>query len=157
MPAPLTYESAFNYLLGLGRRFLPIGRSELTFTGEAAEGTTYPLLLVEADPQGAELIGNGGTPSGLDSFTIAVQVLMQQESPKPADLQAMLVQTNKWADSLAEQLRAERPGQLAGMNKLSLPGVAGSALACGWRVELQLKVAKDIDRTINRDLFTKEI
>lgn len=157
MPAPLTYETAFDYLLGLARRFSPIGRGELTFTGEAPESAKYPLVLVEADPQGSEIIGNGGVPTGLDSFTIAVQVLTQHESPKPTDLAAMLAQTNKWVDSLAEQLRTERPQQLAGLSRLALPGQAGSALACGWRVELTLKLAKAIDRNANKDLFTPEV
>ncbi|RZK55440.1 MAG: hypothetical protein EOO59_10585 [Hymenobacter sp.] len=156
MPAPLTYATAFDYLLSLGRRFSLIGRAELTFTGEASAAAKYPLLLIEADPQGSETIGNGGVPTGADTFTIAVQVLTQQPDPTPADLQAMLVQTNGWADSLTQQLRDERPQQLAGVNKLSIPGTAGTALACGWRVELQLKIVKDLNRTTNRDLFAPE-
>lgn len=157
MSGPLTYESAFDYLLGLGLRFSPIGRSELTFSGEPAEGAEYPLVLVEADPQGSELIGEGQRPTGQDSFTIAVQVLTQAKSTATADLHAAQVQTNSWVDSLCEQLRHERPQQLAGVGRLALPGVAGSALACGWRVELQLKVVKNIDRDATRALFTPEL
>ena len=156
MAPPLTYETAFDYLLALGLHFSPIGRSELTFTGEASAEAKYPLLLIEADSQGSELIGEGQRPTGQDSFTIAVQVLTQP-GPAANTPHAMLALTNTWADSLCEQLRLERPGQLAGVNKLSLPGIAGTALAYGWRVELQLKVAKNIDRTANRDLFTPEV
>lgn len=156
MPAPLTYANVFDYLLDLGVRFSLIGRSELTFTGEAVAAEGYPLLLVEGDPQGSEIIDNG-RPVGADTFTIAVQVLAFQADPKPADLQELLRQTNAWADSLAEQLRHERPQQLWAVSKLALPGQAGSNLACGWRVELTLKVVKDINRTTNRDLFAPEV
>jgi hypothetical protein len=156
MSAPLTYANAFDYLLGLGRRFSLIGRAELTFTGEAVAAEGYPLLLVEGDPQGSELI-DAGRPVGSDSFTIAVQVLLQQADPNAADLAHMLQQANAWADSLTEQLRYERPQQLWGVNKLALPGQAGSDLACGYRVELTLKLVKEIDRTTNRDLFATEV
>jgi hypothetical protein len=158
MPASalLTYATALPYLVGLGLRFSLIGRAELTLTGEPSASAEYPLLLVEADPQGSEVI-DPSRPTGVDTFTFAVQVLDKRENPSADDLLAMLTQANGWTDQLTEQLRHERPGQLVGVNKLPLPGQAGSALACGQRVELQLKLAKGIDRTTNRDLFTKEI
>lgn len=150
----LTYATALDYLLALGVRFQPIGRSELTFTGEATQGQPYPLLLVEGDAQGNE---SPQTP-GLDVFTIAVQVLTQAstDSPLPEELQELLRQTNAWVDCLTEQVRQERSGQLAGVSKLCLPGQAGSDLACGWRVELQLKLAKELNRTTNASLFAPE-
>ena len=157
MSGPLTYESAFAYLLSLGERFTPIGRSALTFSGEPPEGSEYALVLVEADPQGSEIIGEGQRPTGQDSFTIAVQVLTQAASTAVLDLHAAQVLTNSWVDMLCEQLRKERPGQLVGANRLALPGVAGSALACGWRVELQLKLVKDIDRAAIAALFTPQV
>jgi hypothetical protein len=156
MPASLlTYATAFPYLVGLGQRFSLIGRAELTLTGEASGELGYPLLLIEADPSGNEII-DPTRPTGLDTFTIAVQVLTQAPNPTQADLVLMLEQTNGWVDNLTEQLRKERGGQLAGVNKLSLPGQAGTDLACGWRVELQLKLAKDINRNTNAGLFTPE-
>jgi hypothetical protein len=156
MPAPLlTYATVLPYLVGLGQRFSLIGHAELTLTGEASGELGYPLLLVEADPSGNEII-DPSRPTGLDTFTIAVQVLTQHPSPTQADLVLMLEQTNGWADNLTEQLRKERGSQLAAVSKLSLPGQAGSDLACGWRVELQFKLAKSINRNTNADLFTSE-
>jgi hypothetical protein len=156
MSAPLTYSSAFAYLLGLGERFEPIGRSELTLTGEPSGLLSYPLLLIEADPLGSEMVGAGGMPTGLESFTIAVQVLDNRERPTQDGLLAMLEQTNRWADQLTQQLRDERGGQLESVSKLPLPGQAGTDLACGWRVELRLKIAKEVNRQTNRDLFAPE-
>jgi hypothetical protein len=156
MPAPLlTYATAFPYLVGLGQRFSLIGRAELTLTGEVSGELGYPLLLIEADPSGNEII-DPSRSTGLDTFTIAVQVLTQAPSPTQADLLLMLEQTNDWADNLTEQLRKERGGQLANINKLPLPGQAGTDLACGWRVELQFKLAKAINRNTNATLFEAE-
>jgi hypothetical protein len=155
MPAPLTYATVFAYLLDLGVRFSLIGRSELTYSGEAVAAQGYPLLLVEGDAGGSEIF-DANRPTGVESFTVAVQVLTQQADPKPADLEALLATTNAWADSLTEQLRHERPQQLLGVNKLALPGQAGSDLACGWRLELTIKLVKGIDRTTNRALFAPE-
>ncbi|MGI4834642.1 MAG: hypothetical protein ACRYFK_14395 [Janthinobacterium lividum] len=150
----LTYATALDYLLSLGVRFSLIGRSALTFSGEAPAGQAYPVLLVEGDAQGNE---SQQTP-GLDVFTAAVQVLAMPASSEPTteQLQALLVETNTWVDMLSEQLRQERSGQLAGVNKLCLPGIAGGAMACGWRVELQLKLAKQLNRTTNGALFAPE-
>lgn len=156
MSAPLTYANVFAYLLDLGVRFSLIGRSELTYSGEAVAADGYPLLLVEGDAPGSEVF-DASRPTGVESFTVAVQVLTQQPDPKPADLQVLLVATNAWADSLTEQLRTERPQQLLSINKLPLPGQAGTDLACGWRLELTLKIVKDINRTTNRALFAPEV
>ena len=150
VPAPLTYATAFAYLLGLGKRFEPIGRSELTYTGEASEAAKYPLLLVEGDAPGSELF-DGARPTGVETFTLAVQVLTQ--GPDPA---ALLALTNGWADALTEQVRHERRQQLVGINKLPIVGVGGGALATGWRVELTLKLTKDIDREATQTLFAAE-
>ena len=156
MPAPLTYASAFAYLFGLGERFEPIGRSELTLTGESGGLLPYPLLLIEADPLGSELVAAGGMPTGVESFTISMQVLDQRERPTQDALLAMLEETNRWANQLTQQLRDERPGQLESVSKLPLPGQAGTDLACGWRLELRLKIAKEVNRQTNCDLFTPE-
>ena len=149
----LTYATIFPYLLGLGQRFVSIGRAEFTLDGQALAAEGYPLLLIEADAQGSELIGDRGRPTGQDTFTVAVQVLDHRGNPTEADLLAMLAATNTWADQLTQQLRDERPGQLGTVNKLALPGQAGTDLATGWRLELTLKVEKDLDRTTNAGLF----
>jgi hypothetical protein len=148
---PLTYATCLPYLLGLGVRFSEIGRSELTLTGQASDKARYPLLLVEA-----EMFGNETTP-GSDTFTVAVQVLTKPERFDEAQVLALLDQTNTWVDCLTQQLRDERGGQLASVSKLPLPGQAGADMAIGWRVELQLKLAKGIDRNANKDLFTPEV
>jgi hypothetical protein len=157
MPAAplLTFATVLPYLVGLGQRFSEIGRAELTLTGAASGELPYPLLLVEGDPMGNEII-DPSRPTGVETFTVAVQVLTQHPRPTPAELQGLLIQTNGWADSLTEQLRSERGGQLMGVSKLPLPGEAGADLACGWRVELQFKLAKSINRNTNAALFTPE-
>jgi hypothetical protein len=155
MPAPLTYATALPYLLGLGVRFEPIGRSELTYTGDASAQAKYPLLLVEGDAPGSELFDTA-RPTGVETFTVAVQVLTQDEDTRTATTADLLALTNTWADQLTQQLRDERQQQLVSVNKLPLAGVAGGALATGWRVELTLKVVKDFNRNATRDLFAPE-
>lgn len=155
MPAPLTYDNCLAYLLGLGERFSLIGRSELTYTGEASEGAKYPLLLVEGDAPGSEVF-DAARPTGVETFTVAVQVLTTDPDTRAHTTRALLAQTNAWADSLTEQLRQERQGQLAQVSKLPIPAAAGGALATGWRLELTLRIVKGLNRQTNRDLFSPE-
>ena len=155
VPAPLTYASAFAYLLGLGVRFSLIGRSELTYTGEASEAAKYPLLLVEGDAPGSELF-DAVRPTGVETFTVAVQVLTTPTDNRAPHMAEVLALTNGWADALTEQLRHERRQQLVGVNKLPIVGVGGGALATGWRLELTLKLVKDLDRAATEILFTPE-
>jgi len=155
----LTYATTFDYLLRLGERFTPIGRSELSYEGlfNAADG--YPLLVVEGEVQGQDVYRDT-TPTGVESLTYAVQVLTQPaagRAPQPAGQAELLAQTKEWAEALAEQLRREHPGCLVGVNKLALPGTAGTALATGWRVELTLKLQNPIDRTASAALFTPQV
>jgi hypothetical protein len=153
---PLTYDTALDYLEKLGKRFTLIGRSELTYTGEASADSKYPLLLVEGDAPGSEIFDTS-RPTGVETFTVSVQVLNQSADNKAATTRKLLAQTNAWADQLTEQLRQERPQQLVNVNKLPLPGQAGGSLATGWRLELTLKIAKEVDRATNKDLFTPEV
>lgn len=150
----LTYATTLAYLLRLGERFQPIGRSELSYEGlvQAAEG--YPLLVVEGEVQGQDIYREA-TPTGVESLTFAVQVLTQPSGrqPEPAGLSDLLAQTKEWAEALTEQVRREQPGQLVGVNKVALPGSAGSDLATGWRVELTLKLQNPIDRAASAALF----
>ena len=148
MPVPTTpFTAQLAYLLGLGTRHLEIGRAELTSDGQASGNTRYPLVLVEADVQGSE------TNAGLDTLTFAIQVLDMPERIDPRTGPDLLGTTKTWADELTQQLRDEQPGALAGVNYLALPGQAGSDLATGWRMELQLKVPKQIDRNANAAKF----
>jgi hypothetical protein len=156
MRAPLTYDTALDYLESLGKRFSLIGRAELTYTGEASAEAKYPLLLIEGDAPGSEIF-DVSRPTGVETFTVAVQVLNQSTDNRTLTTRALLVQTNAWADGLTEQLRQERPGQLVNVNKLPLPGAAGGSLATGWRVELTLKIVKQVDRSTNSTLFTPEV
>lgn len=148
-----TYRQMLDYLLRLGQRHLAITRAEYTLTGEPSENAIYPLVLVEIDTQATELIRPDNTPTGLDAYTFAIQVL---DTPARADTDIvpdLLASTGDWASQLTEQLRQELPGQLTGVNRLALPGVAGTDLATGWRLELQVKLAKTINRTTNGSLF----
>ena len=150
---PLTYATAHEYLLQLGRRFAPIGRAQLSYDGLLVDAE-YPLLVVEGDSQGSDVLREGSQPTGVESFTVAVQVLTMPERADATLLPAMLAETKGWAEALNEQLRQEHAGCLLNVGWLALPGVAGTDLATGWRVELTLKLRKDIDRTVSAALFT---
>lgn len=151
----MTFAVLLNTLAALGTRHAQIGRSALTGTGEAPEGSHYPLLLIEADPLCEEL-----SPQ-LDTYSFAVQVL---DRPRDAagDYRAgaepvaqVLTRTKEWADQLLQQLRDEHPGWVDGRpSLLGLPEIAGTDLATGWRVEFRLKVPRALDRAANAALFT---
>jgi hypothetical protein len=141
------YTALLAFLVALGQRHLATGRAELTATGEASGALEYPLWLVEIDSQGSE------TTPGLDTLTAAVQVLDKpgRIGEEPADV--LLGRTKAWADEYTQQFRDERPGELAGVNYLALPGDVGADLAAGWRLELSVKLPKDLDRNANAARF----
>lgn len=147
MPTPSPFAAQLDYLVALGRRHLAIGRAELTRDGQASGTLTYPLVLVEADVQGSE------TTQALDTLTFAIQVLDKPDRLGAEPLPDLLGRTKAWADELTQQLRDELPGRLASVNYLALPGEAGADLATGWRVELSLKVPKDLDRSLTASRF----
>lgn len=142
-------------MASLGRRHKAIGRAARTGTGEAPEGSTYPLLLVEADPLCEEVT------TSLDVYSFAVQVL-DRPADERGDYRAgaeevadVLTRTKGWADQILQQLRDENPGMIA--NKptfLALPEIAGTDLATGWRVEFRLNVERSLDRNANAAHFS---
>jgi len=149
----LTYATTFDYLQHLGQRFQPIGRAELSYEGLVTATDGYPLLVVEGEVQGQDIYRDA-TPSGVESFTYAIQVLtLPERAPGPTELAELLVQTKGWADALCEMLRHEHSGCLVGVNKVALPNSAGGNLATGWRVELTLKLQNPIDRGAALALF----
>lgn len=151
----MTFAALLATLADLGVRHRHIGQAALTGTGEAPEGSRYPLVLIEADPLCEEL-----TPQ-LDTYSMAMQVLDQSRDASGyyrAGAEAVadvLTRTKEWADQLMQQLRDEHPGWLDGKPSfLGLPEIAGTDLATGWRVEFRLKVPRNLDRAANAALFT---
>ena len=147
MPASSPITDTLAYLLGLGTRHEAFMRAEYTATGQSSGAGKYPLLLVELEAQGPE------TNAGLDTLTFAIQVLDKPARINVAEVPELLGSTKVWADEITQQLRDEHPGLLASVNYLALPGQAGTDLATGWRLELALKVGKDLDRSTNAAKF----
>lgn len=150
----MTFAAFMKILADLGRRHRDIGRGMLTGTGEAPANSTYPLLLVEADPLADEM-----TPQ-LDSFAMALQVLDRPRDEHgeyragAEEVADMLTRTKDWADQILQQLRDERPGWVEGKPSfLALPECAGSDLATGWRIEFRLKVPRALNRAANSAHF----
>jgi hypothetical protein len=148
-----SFDEVLDYLQGLGRRRTDIDRAALGYEG-AGE---YPVLVVEPDPFCGE------SSPGLMNYDFAFLVLNREQDANgnyrrnPSQEPALLAQTGQWCDELIEMLRHENPGDLA---KGTYSRVAltqyGSDLATGWRVELRLQVAQNINRQTNAALFAPQ-
>ncbi|MDO7849002.1 hypothetical protein Q5H92_21740 [Hymenobacter sp. M29] len=150
----MTFAALLDTLASFGRRHRQIGRAALTGTGEAPANSVYPLLLVEADPLCE------GMTLGIDSYSIALQVLDRERDQygefraDAEDVPAMLTRTKDWADQIIQQLRDENPGWIDGNPSfLGLPQCAGTDLATGWRIEMRLKVPRELNRVTNAAFF----
>ncbi len=146
----LSFSALLDYLQSLGTRRLAIGRARLGFEG-AGE---YPVLVVEPDPLCSEV------RTGLLSYDLAFLVLNREQDPNgeyrpdPSQVPALLAQTGQWADEIIEQLRQENIGDVVpgSVGRVALTDF-GPQLATGWRVELKLQVAQQLDRRTNAALF----
>lgn len=150
----MTFAAFLDLLASYGKRHRLIGRAHLTGTGEAPAGSTYPLLLVEADPLCEELT------LGLDTYSVAIQVLDRERDASSEwradaeDVATVLTRTKEWGDNIIQQLRDENPGWIEGKPSfLGLPQCAGTDLATGWRIEMRLKVPRELNRLTNAALF----